>query len=70
MNNLGRPTTDPKQQTVKLRLNDDMREFIEAVADHNGITMSEYIRRLIENDMTARTVCNGDGTQDCFGNYR
>lgn len=48
---IGRPTQDKKEQTLKLRLNDEMREWIEKNADSNGVTMSEYIRGLIEDDM-------------------
>lgn len=48
---IGRPTLDKKEQTLKLRLNDEMREWIEKNADSNGVTMSEYIRGLIEDDM-------------------
>ena len=49
----GRPTTDPKQQTIKLRLNDEMRSFIEHAADAAGVSMSEYIRWLIGDAMFA-----------------
>lgn len=47
----GRSTTDPKEQTMKLRLNDAMRSWIEKQAYKNGISMSEYIRELISQDM-------------------
>lgn len=47
----GRTTTDPKEQTIKLRLNDTMRSWIEKQAYKNGISMSEYIRELISQDM-------------------
>lgn len=47
----GRTTTDPKEQTIKLRLNDIMRSWIEKQAYRNGISMSEYIRELISQDM-------------------
>lgn len=53
--NTGRPTTDPKQQTVKLRLNTDMRDFIEHAADDAGVTMSEYMRCLIGDAMKKYT---------------
>lgn len=48
----GRPTSDKKEQTLKLRLNDEMREWIERRSYECGISMSEYIRNLIEADMT------------------
>lgn len=47
----GRPTSDKKEQTLKLRLNEEMREWVEAQSDRQGISMSEYIRCLIEADM-------------------
>lgn len=47
----GRPTADKKDTTLKLRLNDDMREHIEKMAKHKSVSMSEYIRCLIQSDM-------------------
>lgn len=47
----GRTTTDPKETTLKLRLNEDMRSFVERSAKRKGITMSEYVRNLIYADM-------------------
>ena len=47
----GRPTSDKKEQTLKLRLNEEMREWVEEQSDRQGISMSEYIRCLIEADM-------------------
>ena len=47
----GRQTTDPKEKTIKLRLNDTMRLWIEKQAYGDGISMSEYIRQLILQDM-------------------
>lgn len=47
----GRPTLDKKDQTLKLRLNDDMRDWVEACSEKEGISMSEYIRELISEDM-------------------
>lgn len=49
----GRPTTDKKESTIKLRLNDDMREWVEAKADEANVSMSEYIRCLIRCDMSS-----------------
>lgn len=51
MRKLGRPTLDKKDQTLKLRLNDDMRSWVEERADDEGISMSEYLRELIRLDM-------------------
>lgn len=47
----GRPTYDKKDTTLKLRLNDDMREHIEKMAKRKSVSMSEYIRCLIQSDM-------------------
>lgn len=45
--NTGRPTDDPKETTIKLRLSTDMRQFVEEQARNQGITLSEYIRNII-----------------------
>lgn len=47
----GRTTTDPKETTLKLRLNEEMRNFVEKSAKRKGITLSEYVRNLIQSDM-------------------
>ena len=47
----GRPTDEKKDTTLKLRLSDDMRQHIEKMASKRGISMSEYIRHLIESDI-------------------
>lgn len=47
----GRPTMDKKESTIKLRINEDMRSWIESRADNEKISMSEYLRKLILNDM-------------------
>lgn len=49
--NIGRPTLDKKDCTIKLRLNDEMRRWIEDRADTEGISLSEYVRSLISADM-------------------
>ena len=46
-----RYSNDPKETTLKLRLNDTMRNHIEKSAKLKSVSMSEYIRKLIENDM-------------------
>jgi uncharacterized protein (DUF1778 family) len=47
----GRPTMDKKESTIKLRINEDMRSWIEGRADREKISMSEYLRKLILNYM-------------------
>ena len=48
---MARYSADPKETTVKLRLNDTMRSYIEKSAKAKSVSMSEYIRQLIKNDM-------------------
>ena len=45
------PYDKKKDTTLKLRLSDDMRQHIEKMASKRGISMSEYIRHLIESDI-------------------
>lgn len=47
----GRTTTDPKETTLKLRMNENMRDFVVKSAKRKGITMSEYLRDLIRSEM-------------------
>lgn len=47
----GRPTMDKKESTIKLRINEDMRSWIERQADREKISMSEYLRNIILNNM-------------------
>ena len=60
---IGRPRSDvemfgysrnPNGATVKLRLNEEMRWHIERSAKAKGVTMSEYLRNLIKEDMKNR----------------
>jgi hypothetical protein len=44
-------TSDPKEMTLKLRLNDDMRNHVENQARIANVSMSEYLRNLILKDM-------------------
>lgn len=46
-----RTTDDAKESTVKLRINEEQRKHIEKQAKKNYITMSEYIRKLINADI-------------------
>lgn len=52
----GRTTTDPKESTLKLRLNDTMRSYIEQKANSGELSMSEYIRELIREDMKNSSI--------------
>lgn len=48
---MARYSNDPKETTVKLRLNDAMRSHIEKSAKAKSVSMSEYLRQLIQKDM-------------------
>lgn len=45
---MSRPTTDKKGNTVILRINDEMRRYLEEKS--NGETISSYVRKMIENE--------------------
>lgn len=47
-----RYSNDPKETTIKLRINDSMRSHIETNSKKKSTTMSEYIRDLIRKDMS------------------
>ena len=46
-----RISSDPKETTIKLRLNEDMRKHIEKSSKRANKSMSEYMRDLIVKDM-------------------
>lgn len=46
-----RTTSDPKNEKIKLRLSEDMKTHIDKSAKKNNISLSEYIRELIRQDM-------------------
>lgn len=54
MPRIGRPTLDKKDCTLKLRLNEEMREYVDFMSSLCGISMSEYMRELIRLDMSRR----------------
>ena len=47
----GRPTTDYKNKPIRVRLNEEMRDWIEKKSETTGITISRLIRDMIENEM-------------------
>lgn len=47
----GRPTTDHKSNPIRVRLNEEMRGWIERKSELTGITISQLIRDMIENEM-------------------
>lgn len=46
-----RTTSDPKNEKIKLRLNADMKTHVDKQSKEKGISVSEYIRELIRQDM-------------------
>ena len=50
----GRPTTDHKNNPIRVRLNEDMRDWIEKKSELTGITISQLIRDMIENEMKTK----------------
>lgn len=50
----GRPTTDHKNNPIGVRLNKDMRDWIEKKSELTGITISQLIRDMIENEMKTK----------------
>lgn len=45
-----RTTSDPKNEKIKLRLNEELKNHVQRYADKQGISLSEYIRELIRQD--------------------
>lgn len=47
----GRPTIDHKNNPIRVRLNEEMRDWIEYRSKITGLTISQLIRDMIENEM-------------------
>lgn len=47
----GRPTIDHKNNPIRVRLNEEMRNWIEYRSKITGLTISQLIRDMIENEM-------------------
>ena len=45
-----RTTSDPKNEKIKLRLNEELKNHVQRYADKQGVSLSEYIRELIRQD--------------------
>ena len=43
--------SDPKNEKIKLRLNEELKNHVQRYADKQGVSLSEYIRELIRQDM-------------------
>lgn len=50
----GRVTTDKKGESIRIRLNEEMRLFIEHKAHSTGKSISEIFREYVSNDMAHR----------------
>lgn len=46
-----RTTEDPKENTIRVRVNDEMREYLKTRANANRETVSEYVRQVLLRDM-------------------
>lgn len=43
-------STDPKERTIKARINAEMSQWVDKQCRTKGVTVTEYIRDLIEKD--------------------
>ena len=49
-----RPTDDRKGETIRLRVNEEMRLYLERQASKTAQSVSEYVRQLIRKDMMTK----------------
>lgn len=47
-----RTTTDKKDNSIRVRVNDTLMGYLVRVSTSKGITVSEYIREIISKEMT------------------
>ena len=47
----GRPTTDPKVNTLRIRLNDEMNKWLFRTSENRDITVSQLMREIVEQAM-------------------
>lgn len=47
-----RTTNDPKGDSIRVRLNDDMREYLVSKSRRSGKSMSDIVRDMIVRDMS------------------
>lgn len=50
----GRPTLDHKNNPIRIRLNDEMKEWVEIESNKTGKTISQIIRDMITKEMNAK----------------
>ena len=46
-----RPTNEPKQVNIKVRVTEEMKIYLEKSSEKCGMNISEYIRNMIAGDM-------------------
>lgn len=49
--NTGRPTSDPKVESIRVRVNDDMKDWLYGMSKRKCKSVSQIIRDLILNEM-------------------
>ena len=52
--NKGRPTLDHKNNPIRIRLNDEMKEWVETKSNKTGKTISQIIRDIITKEMNTK----------------
>ena len=50
---LGRQTTDKKDVTIQVRVNEEQKKHLDKKASRNNISVSQLVRILIAKDMQA-----------------
>lgn len=55
----GRTTSDPKPNNIKVRMNDDMFQYVAESAKKFDMTVSEYMRHIVRKDMQERLPDDG-----------
>lgn len=50
----GRPTSDPKGNSIRIRLNEEMREYLFKKSEKEKKTISQVIRDIIAIDMKSK----------------
>lgn len=61
MPHTGRPTADRKGESIRIRLNDDMRAFVDNKARRTGKSVSEIFRDYVSKDMYSTYRGGKDG---------
>lgn len=46
--NIGRPTADPKDESLRVRINADTRNRLNEISSQSGESISEIIRKAIQ----------------------